>query len=161
MAGINPHRGEVEFDLFVGHDGYAEINPGDVYLRFTNDDLARICKAHGVQNPRELAVRIQGGAIDVAQSCLFYGLKTRLGGAGERRWQANPKFADDTPFAIGLATEKIGDALTWNITGRTAAELFAEWQKQSKGAGNGEPEEAGPFASSSGNSPTASKPDYL
>jgi hypothetical protein len=161
MSAINPHRGEVEFDLFVGQEGYSQIGPGDVYLRFTNDDLARICGEHGVENPRDLAVKIEGGAIKVAQSCLFYGLKTRLGGTAERRWQPNAKFTEDTPFAIGVATAKIGDALTWNILGKTGAQLLQEYLEQQKAAKTAEAEEAAPFASSSGSSRKASGPDYL
>lgn len=161
MHALNPHRGEVEFDLFVGHEGYETIKPGDVYLRFTNDDLARICEQHGVENPRELAVKIRDGAIKVAQSCLFFGLKTRAGGTPERRWQPNPKFADDTPFAIGQATEKIGDALTWNITGKTATQLFEEYQATIKAAKEAEAQADVPLASSTGKSPTESKQDYL
>lgn len=152
MSGLNPHRGEVEFDLFVGAPGFADVKPGDVYLRFTTDDLARICAELKIETTQEIASKIQQGSVSAAVTALAYGLKTRGENAPERKFVTNKKWLEDTPFAIGVATAKVGDALVWNLYGKTAGELVSDYMQARANAGGDDTN--APFQSSNGSSLT-------
>lgn len=152
MTGLNPHRGEVEFDLFVGAPGFEDVKPRDVYLRFTTDDLARICADLKIDSIRDLSMKIQEGSITAAICALAYGLKTRGENIPERKFVTNKKWLEDTPFAIGMATGKVGDALIWNLYGKSAAEMYTDFMKRQDIQGGDDTN--APFQSSSGSSPT-------
>lgn len=153
MSGVNPHRGEVAFDLFAGKPGYETLKPGDVVLRFTNDDLAKIESDTGVSGIRDISAGIQAGSVKLAIATLFFGLKSSATG---KQWCTNRNWLSDTPFAIGEATPLIGDALVWNLYGKTAEELVADYQKaRAEEADGGDAlDDDRPFRSSTGSSKT-------
>lgn len=192
---INPHRGEVAFDLFVGKDGYETIEPGDLMFRLTNDDIARIIqevKAEtikglgsslatvdpatrqqilamelGIDSPRDLAVKIQGGNTTAITACLMRGVRWARDKepfkAGQLFTQ-NKRIMAEPPFGMTEAQQVVAEAFIWIVHGKTWQDMVdlamkADQEKKAKGGADDGGDD--PLNSSGGNSPTEQTPAYL
>jgi hypothetical protein len=178
MSGINPLSGEVEFDLFVGAEAFAGVKSGDVMLKYTTADIAKIQQALQVVGLPEIGAKIEAQDANAVQQCLLHGLKYT---ETKKPFITNPKWLDDLPFPLGQAAAFIGDALAWQSaglvgftardfyesrieavnSGRALHEIFAE--KIAARSRGGKPvqvnepdtlDDSRPFSSSTGSSPT-------